>query len=173
MTDTRLNRLLLSTAGIILSFSLVFCACGRDTRYDESEYGLHLENPDVVSEAGPDMPEQEELFSQTNDQGDTNKVSVTINADPNFLDGENEGDLFISCYESSQYPVVVQIIREDTDETIYTSEALQPGDEIKYDVLDVALDAGDYPCVVYYYAVETTGEICSFGLLSTTIHVQS
>ena len=173
MTGKKHTRLILSVMGVFLAVSLLFSACGSKKAYDESQYGLHLAEPDVVSENGPDMPDQDEILSQLNQQADAGMMSMTINADPNFLDGDNEGDLFIHCQETNKYPLVVQIIREDTDEAIYTSGTLQPGEEIKYDKLDVSLSAGDYPCVAYFYGVDPTGEISSTGAARLTIHVQS
>ena len=167
------NRYLLSAAGILLAVSLLFCACGNTKADNESQYGLHLTEPDVVSENGPDMPDQDEILSQLNQQADAGMVSIKINSDPNFLDGSVEGDLFISCKETNQYSVVVQIVREDTDETVYTSGQLLPGDEVKYEKLDVVLEAGDYPCIAYFYGVDTAGQICSTGTARLTIHVQS
>ena len=172
MSIIKKNRVFYALLGAALAVSMAMTGCGNANRQEE-QYGLLLDDPDVVSEQGPDMPGQEELLSQMNRRAELEKTSMTINSDPNFLDGTVEGDLFIRCPEDNEHPLVVQIIREDTDEAVYTSGTLYPGDEVKYERLDVALSAGDYPCTAYYYAVDSTGEICYTGAIRITIHVQS
>ena len=172
MSNSRKYRIVNFFLGAIFMVSLAMVGCGNNSDHGE-QYGLNLEDPDIVSEQGPDMPDREEMLSQMVQQAEQQKTSITINHDPNFLDGTVEGDLFIHCQEDNEHPLVVQIIREDSDEVVYTSGTLYPGDEIKYEKLSAALAAGDYPCVAYFYAVDSTGEICYTGAIQITIHVQS
>ena len=60
----------------------------------------------------------------------------------------------------NNYPQKVQVVRNDTGEQIYQSNAIPVGSKIERAKLDVALPAGTYECTAYFHNLDPdTGEI--------------
>ena len=58
------------------------------------------------------------------------------------------------------YPQKVQIIRNDTGEQIYESDAIAIGSKIERARLDVVLPAGTYECTAYFHNLDpVSGDI--------------
>jgi hypothetical protein len=72
-----------------------------------------------------------------------------INTTPVFKSGRAEGDLLIENPSYNLYPMVVQIILDETDEIIYDSGGLMPNQHIAEAKLIRALRKGTYGAKAY------------------------
>ena len=79
---------------------------------------------------------------------------------PYFEDGTADGNLMIVNESINNYPQKVQIVRNDTGDQIYESNAIPVGSKIERAKLDAALPAGTYECTAYFHNLDPeTGEI--------------
>ena len=69
----------------------------------------------------------------------------------------------------NNYPQKVQIVRNDTGEQIYESNAIPVGSKIERATLDVTLPAGTYECTAYFHNLdpESGAIICTAGAVIT------
>ena len=81
-------------------------------------------------------------------------MNISMNTVPVFADGQSEGNLMIVNEEVNRYPQIVEITRNDTGETIYTSGAIPVGSKIEAAKLDKELAAGKYDCTALFYSVD-------------------
>ncbi len=58
-------------------------------------------------------------------------INISMNTTPIFSDGTTEGNLMIVNEGVNNYPQVVEIIRNDTQEKIYKSGAIPVGSKIE------------------------------------------
>ena len=100
-------------------------------------------------------------------------INISMNTIPVFASGESEGNLMIVNEEVNRYPQIVEISRNDTGETIYTSGAIPVGSKIEAAKLDKTLAAGKYDCTALFYSVdpETGARLgCAGAAITITIH---
>lgn len=101
-------------------------------------------------------------------------ITITINRQPEFKTGDAKGELRIRNEETNSHPVVVEITRADTEESIYRSGVIPIGMGVDEDALAVALPAGEYDCVATFsYVDEDSGEVLGSGEVEITVHVLS
>ena len=81
-------------------------------------------------------------------------MNISMNTIPVFADGASEGNLMIVNEEVNRYPQIVEISRNDTGETIYTSGAIPVGSRIEAARLDKELAEGKYDCTALFYSVD-------------------
>ena len=81
-------------------------------------------------------------------------INISMNTIPVFASGESEGNLMIVNEEVNRYPQIVEISRNDTGETIYTSGAIPVGSKIEAAKLDKALAVGKYDCTALFYSMD-------------------
>lgn len=80
---------------------------------------------------------------------------VTMNATWNFEDGKSASDnAYVKNAESNINSVYFDIIRSDTNETIYASPILPVGTYLDDITLDQELPAGNYDCVCTYHLID-------------------
>ena len=79
-------------------------------------------------------------------------LTFGINATPSFESGGAKGNLMIENPPENGNRFTVAIYRQDTEEKIYQSGYLDPGQVIETAPLDAELAAGEYPCVAYFDA---------------------
>lgn len=88
-------------------------------------------------------------------------------------DGASEAELRIENVPGNRYLMKVEISRDDTGETVYTSGIVEPNRHIQKARLDVDLDAGEYPCTAVFYALDPdTEEPVGQAAAKLTIMVQ-
>ena len=100
-------------------------------------------------------------------------INISMNTIPVFASGEAEGNLMIVNEEVNRFPQIVEIIRNDTGETIYTSGAIPVGSKIEAAKLNRTLAAGKYDCTALFYSVdpETGARLgCAGAAITITIH---
>ena len=127
---------------------------------------------DAVSDRGPETRSREEIQADLNRQVAEGQITISMNLEPRFESAEAEGDLLIVNDTSNRYPQIIEIIREDNGETVYTSPVVPVGKYINTDKLDAPLSAGDYPCIAYFHAINAeSGAVLGTGAARITVHI--
>ena len=101
-------------------------------------------------EGGWDNLSPEEIAEKLNEKVAEGMINISANTAPIFEDGSSEGNLMLVNESINNYPQMVQIIRNDTGEQIYQSNAIPVGSKIEHAKLDVILPAGTYECTAYF-----------------------
>ena len=111
-------------------------------------------------EGGWDNLSPEEIAEKLNEKVAEGMINISMNTAPYFEDGKAEGNVMIVNESINNYPQKVQIVRNDTGEQIYQSNAIPVGSKIERAKLDVVLPAGTYECTAYFHNLDPeTGEI--------------
>lgn len=99
-------------------------------------------------------------------------ITMTINHDPKFETGDAKGNLLIKNEDTNSHPIVVELTRSDTKESIYNSGLIPIGESVEEGALAVALPAGEYDCVATFsYVDEDTEKVLGSGELGIVVHV--
>lgn len=98
--------------------------------------------------------DKDEIQKKLNEQVAENSICISMNTNLVFQDGTAEGEMDILNDETNRYLMVVEIVRKDTNETIYKTDAIPVGKEIVNDKLDTVLPKGQYKCVAYFNAYD-------------------
>ena len=115
---------------------------------------------DSAIEGGWDDLSPEEIAEKLNEKVAEGMINISMNTAPYFEDGTSEGNVMIVNESINNYPQKVQIVRNDTGEQIYESNAIPVGSKIERAKLDVALPAGTYECTAYFHNLDpVSGEI--------------
>ena len=99
-------------------------------------------------------------------------INISMNTTPTFSDGTSAGNIMIVNEGVNNYPQVVEIVRNDNNETIYKSGAIPVGSKIETAKLAVDLPAGTYDCTALFYNVNPeTGEYlgCAGAVITVTV----
>ena len=125
---------------------------------DEPRTGIVYD--DSAIEGGWDNLSPEEIAEKLNEKVAEGMINISMNTAPYFEDGAAEGNVMIVNESINNYPQKVQVVRNDTGEQIYQSNAIPIGSKIERAKLDVALPAGTYECTAYFHNLDPdTGEI--------------
>lgn len=108
--------------------------------------------------------EQEKLLEELQKYADASNFSIEMNAKMVFQNGREAGTMYIANPESNSLNMIVDIYLDDTNELIYKSGVLKPGDYIEKDSLRVFLEEGVYSATASISAVapntsDVVGEI--------------
>ena len=158
--------LLITMTGILVS--------RRANKQDElpaSENGLVFDESAV--EGGWEQLSQEEIEDRLNNQLEEGMINISMNTSPYFENGTSKGNLMIVNETINRYSQKVQIIRNDTDEVIYTSGAIAVGSKIEAAALDVDLDAGTYECTALFHNLDNSGNIIGSAGAIITITIKN
>ena len=93
---------------------------------------------------------QEEIQDMLNKKVKDSEINISMSTHPIFENGTTAGPLKIVNNTVNNYPMSVQIHRNDTGECIYASAAIPIGSKIENDTLDVDLPAGEYDCTATF-----------------------
>ena len=124
-------------------------------------------------EGGWEQLSQEEIEDRLNTQLEEGMINISMNTSPYFEDGDSLGNLMIVNETINRYPQKVQIIRNDTEEIIYTSGAIAVGSKIEAAALDVDLDAGTYECTALFHNLDNSGNIIGSAGAIVTITIKN
>ena len=102
-------------------------------------------------EGGWDNLSPEEIAERLNQKVAEGMINISMNTAPYFENGKAEGNVMIVNESINNYPQKVQIVRNDTGEQIYESNAIPVGSKIERATLDVTLPAGTYECTAYFH----------------------
>ena len=119
---------------------------------DEPKTGIVYD--DSAIEGGWDNLSPEEIAEKLNEKVAEGMINISMNTAPYFENGTSEGNVIIVNESINNYPQKVQIVRNDTGEQIYQSEAIPVGSKIERAKLDVALPAGTYECTAYFHNLD-------------------
>ena len=115
---------------------------------------------DSAIEGGWDNLSPEEIAEKLNEKVAEGMINISMNTAPYFENGASEGNVMIVNESINNYPQKVQIVRNDTGEQIYESNAIPVGSKIERAMLDVTLPAGTYECTAYFHNLDPeSGEI--------------
>ena len=88
---------------------------------------------------------RDEIQKMMDDKVAEGSVQININSELVFENGRSKGLVRIVNTKNNHYLMVVEMERKDTGERIYQSGAMDPGNNLEKDKLDVDLPKGDYP----------------------------
>ena len=147
---------LLVGAGIFLAVRLLHKPA--DAALASSKSGIVYDSSAV--EGGWDNLSPEEIAEKLNEKVAEGMINISMNTAPYFEDGTADGNLMIVNESINNYPQKVQIVRNDTGDQIYESNAIPVGSKIERAKLDTALPAGTYEGTAYFHNLDPeTGEI--------------
>ena len=147
---------LLVGAGIFFAVKLLHKPA--DTALASSKSGIVYDSSAV--EGGWDNLSPEEIAEKLNEKVAEGMINISMNTAPYFENGVSEGNVMIVNEAINNYPQKVQIVRNDTGDQIYESNAIPVGSKIERAKLDTALPAGTYECTAYFHNLDPeTGEI--------------
>ncbi len=116
---------------------------------------------------------KEELLAQMQRAADASQFSYKINTRPTFETGQSEGNWNIENPNYNVYPIVVQVVLDDTGDLIYDSGGILPNQHIANAKLDKVLKAGSYSATatIHMYHPQTKLEvgITQAGLVITVL----
>ena len=124
-------------------------------------------------EGGWDNLSSEEIAEKLNEKVAEGMINISMNTAPYFENGTAEGNVMIVNESINNYPQKVQIVRNDTGEQIYESNAIPVSSKIERATLDVTLPAGTYECTAYFHNLDPeTGDIIGTAGAIITITIQ-
>lgn len=100
----------------------------------------------------------EEIQAELNRVVEEGMFDISIASDVTFANGQAEGELRIENVPGNRYLMEVELVRDDTGETLYTSGLIEPGYHIQAARLDVDLDPGEYACTAVFTALDPQSE---------------
>ena len=137
---------------------------------DDTSAGLVFD--EAAEEGGWEQLTREEIEAKLNEQLEEGMINISMNTSPWFEDGASKGNLMIVNEAINRYPQKVQIIRNDTEEIIYTSGAIPVGSKIEAAALDVDLEAGTYECTALFHSLDNSGNIIGSAGAIITITIK-
>ena len=156
---------------IIMTSILIYRRTDKNEEPSVEESGLVYDESAV--EGGWEQLSQEEIEDRLNNQLEEGMINISMNTSPCFEDGTSKGNLMIVNETINRYPQKVQIIRNDTEEIIYTSGAIAVGSKIEAAALDVNLDAGEYECTALFHNLDNSGNIIGSAGAIITITIKN
>lgn len=154
---------------IIIILLLLLRSCGGQP-VKNNPFDL---TPDANAADQAEGKSQEEIEAELNKKIADGMINISMNLTPVFETGTSEGNLLIVNDKSNNLPQVVEIYRNDTEELIYRSGAIEVGKEVRSGKLLVDMDPGTYDCVAYFNAInEETGELAGKAGANITITVE-
>ena len=124
------------------------------TTKEESSTKTGIVYDSSATEGGWDSLSPEEIEAALNNKVAEGMINISANTAPIFEDGSSEGNLMLVNESINNYPQKVQIVRNDTGEQIYESDAIAVGNKIERAKLDVVLPAGTYECTAYFHNLD-------------------
>ena len=139
---------------------------------DDPKTGIVYDSSAV--EGGWDNLSPEEIAEKLNEKVAEGMINISMNTAPYFENGKAEGNVMIVNESINNYPQKVQIVRNDTGEQIYESNAIPVSSKIERAMLDVTLPAGTYECTAYFHNLDPeTGEIIGTAGAIITITIKN
>lgn len=127
-----------------------------------------------AEEGGWSALSEEEIAATLNSKVEEGMINISMNTSPVFPTGTSEGNLMIVNELVNTYPQRVELIRNDTDEVIYSSAAIPVGSKIASAKLDVEPPAGTYECTAMFHSLDPeTGVVLGSAGAVVTVTVQA
>ena len=138
------------SAGIFLITRLVSKPLAKEEA--RAQTGIVYDSSAV--EGSWDQMTPEEIEAALNNKVAEGMINISANTAPIFEDGASDGNWMLVYESINNYPQKVQIVRNDTGEQIYESDAIAVGSKIERARLDVDLPAGTYECTAYFHNLD-------------------
>ena len=153
----------------------IFIFSGKDKEPDTpSKPIVGLDYDQNAEEGGWSALSEDEIAAALNSKVEAGMINISMNTSPIFPDGKSEGNLMIVNELVNNYPQRVELVRNDTDEVIYSSAAIPVGSKIASAKLDVELPAGTYECTAMFHSLDPeTGAILGSAGAVVTVTVQA
>lgn len=87
-----------------------------------------------------------------------------------FADGASEGTAYIENVPGNRYLMRVELVRDDTGETVYASGLIEPNSHIQRAPLAMRLEEGTYACTAVFTAVDPETE-AAVGTAAAAVEV--
>ena len=101
---------------------------------------------------------EEEIQAELNRIVEEGMFNISIASYVEFPEGTAEGEVRIENVPSNHYLMQVEVVRDDTGESVYRTGMIEPNHHIQRARLDADLDVGSYPCTAVFYAFESDTE---------------
>ncbi len=172
MKKFKIAGLVILVLFIILMAVLLFKGCSAEPAVYHPSNGLVY---DVSAEEGGwESLSREEIEAGLNQTVAEGMINISMNTAPYFTDGASSGNIMVVNETINRYPQKVEIIRNDTDEVIYTSGAIPVGSKIEQAKLDVELEAGTYECTAMFHNLDPqTGNVIGTAGAIINITIQN
>lgn len=113
----------------------------------------------VAAELGQlENKSNEEIEAELNRVIEEGSMGISINVNPVFAEGTEEGSLQIENSPANKYGQEIIITLDETGEEIYRSGLLLPNYHIQTDKLAVDLDKGEYECTATFVGYDVDVE---------------
>ena len=108
----------------------------------------------AVSQGQLENKTPEEIQAELDREVEEGMLSISINSYLEMEDGSSDAELRIENSPANNYKMQVDIVLQDTNELIYTSDILEPNSHIQSAKLLVDLPKGSYSCLAKFYALD-------------------
>ena len=184
MKETRNNRrqtygLILMIAAIVvvvIIIALLLRGCENRNKEPAATSTLQISSGIAYDSGavagGWDEADMDAIVRGLNAKVEEGMINISMNTSPYFENGSAPGNLMIVNEGVNRYPQVVEIVRNDTNETIYKSGAIPVGSKIESAKLNTVLSAGTYACTAMFYNVDpATGDYlgCAGAVITITV----
>lgn len=143
-------------AVIIVALAVIAALVGviiylmRSENTDEAEE----KRPVVVTEENAEQM-AEEILNREEPQEVPMSYQVTMNSTWEFESGDKaSSNAYVANSADNETAVYFDVVRNDTQETIYQSPVIPVGGELNSVKLDTKLGAGDYECTLTYHLID-------------------
>lgn len=155
---TKMNKSLM-IACIIGAIVIVALVCVivvmMNSKNEVADVGDTEEKRPVV--VTPENAEEvaEQILNREEAEGIPLSYQVTMNSTWKFEDGKSESEnAYVANSKENETAVYFDVVRNDTQETIYQSPVIPVGEELGSITLDQDLDAGEYECTLTYHLID-------------------
>lgn len=115
---------------------------------------IEEKRPVVVTEENAEQM-AEEILNREEPQGVPMSYQVTMNSTWEFEGGDKaSSNAYVANSADNETAVYFDVVRNDTQETIYQSPVIPVGGELNSIKLDTELEAGDYECTLTYHLID-------------------
>ncbi len=103
-------------------------------------------------QVGTNGKSREEILAELEAAAAENNVAFSINALIRFQEGTKSGNMMFENDIENQKYLQVELILDETGETLYTSDLIQPGSHVATCTLSKKLGKGQHSCTAMIYA---------------------
>lgn len=164
----RKRRLIL----LLILLLLLLLAIGGTAAYlltREKSYEKYEFDTDAMAGRIQQMTE-EEIQAELNRVVEEGMFNISIASAILFNGPNGEGEARIENIEANHYHMQVDIVLDETGETVYSSKLIQPGYSIRNIRLNKKLEPGEYPATAIFSAI-TQEEKQVFGTVAAQIRL--
>ncbi len=130
-------------AAVAIIVALVLAFCGKGDFYDSNS---------LIGQAP--YKSQEEVQAELDRIVEEGMLNISIASVIEFADGTSPGTAYIENVPGNHYVMQVDIVLDETGETIYRSGGLKPDSYIEKIALSQDLDAGSYAATATFHALD-------------------